>query len=264
MNLTDSLRGLLRRWYIVLPGIIAAVAVVFGLWTVVKPGYERSATQLLLPGKGALPTETSNPYLYIGGLSQAADVLVLTLNSGQILNGILEDYPGTDITISRDPSTAGPVVLMSVTATTDAAAAAVVDSLVDETTRSLERLQSEQNIPVDERITTATLAVDDKSTLQQRTRLVTSVGGGIAVLLFSLVLASLVDGLARRVNRAGRRGRKNRKDEGRDSEETSSSSEPAPAADDADDLTDAAEPKSAIPEAEHLLTRRGSAHRTGR
>ena len=62
MNISESLRGLLRRWYITFPGLILAVAVGLGAWLFLPVTYERSATQLLLPGAGNVPTK-ANPLL---------------------------------------------------------------------------------------------------------------------------------------------------------------------------------------------------------
>ena len=63
-----------RRWYITLPGLLLAGLLAFGAWYVVPPSYQRSASEFLVPGTGSLP-ENANPFLYLSGLSQVADVL---------------------------------------------------------------------------------------------------------------------------------------------------------------------------------------------
>ena len=93
MNFALTLSGLWRRWYIVFPGLIVAAAVAVGAWSVIPPGYERSATQLLIPGADSLP-EGANPYLFLGGLSPAADVLVRAIGAENVLNDVVEDHPG--------------------------------------------------------------------------------------------------------------------------------------------------------------------------
>ena len=47
MTLVGTLRGLLRRWYVVVPGLVLAVAAAVGCYLTVAPQYERTATQLL-------------------------------------------------------------------------------------------------------------------------------------------------------------------------------------------------------------------------
>lgn len=200
MNLAETLRGLLRRWYIVVPGLIAAIAVAFGAWTVVKPGYERTATQLLIPGQLSLP-ENANPFLFLGGLSNAADVLVRAVGSETVINDILEDEQGVEVEVSRDGSTSGPVILITVTARSDEQAASVLATLVERTGVELEVLQDAERIPAGNRITVMPITIDDTSTLQQRDRLVATVGAGILVAIIAVVAASLVDGLARQKRR---------------------------------------------------------------
>lgn len=200
MNLAETLRGLLRRWYIVVPGLIAAIVVAVGAWTVVKPGYERTATQLLIPGQLSLP-ENANPFLFLGGLSNAADVLVRAVGSERVINDILEDEQGVEVEVTRDGSTSGPVILITVTAPSDEQAASVVATLVERTGTELEVLQDAERIPAGNRITVMPITIDDTSTLQQRDRLVATVGTGILIAVITVIAASLVDGLARQKRR---------------------------------------------------------------
>lgn len=200
MNLAETLRGLLRRWYIVVPGLIAAVAVAIGAWTMVKPAYERTATQLLIPGQLSLP-ENANPFLFLGGLSNAADVLVRAVGSESVANDILANERGVEVEVSRDGSTSGPVILITVTAPSDAQAASVLAAMVERTGAELTALQDAERIPGGNRITVMPITIDDSSTLQQRDRLVAAVGAGILVAAVAIVVASLVDGLARQKRR---------------------------------------------------------------
>ena len=85
MNVVDTLRGLLRRWYVVVAGLILAILAGAGTYSVVEPGYERTSTQLLVPGEGLVPPGVTNPYLYLGGLTQAADLVVRVMKSSEVL-----------------------------------------------------------------------------------------------------------------------------------------------------------------------------------
>lgn len=207
MNLIDTLRGLLRRWYILVAGLVLAVAVAFGSWTVVTPGYERTATQLLLPGRGTLPGSSPNPYLFLGGLTYAADVLVRAVGSENLVNEVTERYPGTDVTVTRDPTTAGPVILITVTAKSDADAKEVLAMLVDRTANTLEQIQIEENVAPRNQMTVTSVTVDEQSTIRQRTRLVVTVGAAGGIIVLSILVASLVDGLIRSSTRGRRGGR---------------------------------------------------------
>ena len=73
-----------------------------------------------------------------------------------------------------------------------------LDVLIEQSTETLERLQTEQNVRPVDRITLTTLTASTEGALQQRTRIVISAAAGLAVGVLTLAVASLVDGLARR------------------------------------------------------------------
>lgn len=241
MNIADTLRGLLRRWYIVVPGILLAVAGAVGAYTVIQPGYERTATQLLMPGEGTVPPGVTNPYLYLGGLTQASDIVVRVMQSEEVAGKVVADYPGTEVLVQRDPTVSGPVIQIVVTAQTDEAAADALAVLVEQSGVVLERLQDDQSVTRDDRMSISTLTHDMSSTLQQKTRLIMSAGAGAGLIALTLVVASLVDGLSRRPHRAGRRGK------------TAAVPAPAPSSDDVDpDTLDAAHEDLVAPPAEPI------------
>jgi hypothetical protein len=205
MNTADTLRGLVRRWYIVVPGILLAVAAAVGAFAVVHPGYQRTASQVLLPGEGTVPPGATNPFLFLGGLTQAADLVVQVMKSDQGLAAVSAEYPGTTVVVQRDPTTSGPVIQIVVTAKSDAAAAGALSALVEKSDEVLTRLQTEQHVDAKDRMTISTLTQDTSSTLQQKTRILMTAGAGLTVLILTLVVASLVDGLSRRHRRSRKR-----------------------------------------------------------
>jgi hypothetical protein len=202
MNLFSTFRGLVRRWYITIPGLILAVVAAVGVWQMTPPDYQRSASQLLLPGTGVLPDGSTNRFLFMGGLAPVADVLARAMTSDEGLREIYENYPGTEVEIARDPSTSGPVVRILVTAQDDEQVGVILDELVALSATTLDRLQTEESIPSGDRVTVRTISIDEQSTVRERDRVVMSAAAGLGVLLLTVVLASLVDGLA---SRAGRR-----------------------------------------------------------
>lgn len=206
MNIADTLWGFVRRWYVVVPGFILAVAVGLGAYAVVQPGYERTSTQLLIPGEGTIPPGTTNPYLFLGGLLQASDIVVRVMQSDEVLGPAVADHPGTEVVVRRDPTVSGPVIQIVVTASSDEAADEVLSTLVDQTSVVVERLQEQQNVSPDDRMSVSLLTQDTQSVLQQKTRLLLSAGAALGLVVLTLVVASFVDGLARRARRGGRRG----------------------------------------------------------
>ncbi len=202
MKLADILSGLRRRWYIVVPGLILALVGAVGTWTVAGDEYERTATLVLLPGESSIP-EGGNPYLYIGGLGQAADVVVRALGSPNALTPLLEEHPGTEVTVARDPTTSGPVFVITVLAPTDHAATDVLQRLVADTSTVLDDLQDEQGITERNRITVMPIFVEDESRVQRRNRVMVTAFIGVGAVTLVLVGAALADGIL--LSRARRR-----------------------------------------------------------
>jgi capsular polysaccharide biosynthesis protein len=237
VNFIETLRGLWRRWYIVIPGLLLAVAVAFTAWFVVKPGYERTASQLLLPGSQSIPVD-SNPFLYLGGLSNAADVIVRAVGSANVLSEVADTYPGAEVEVTRDVSTSGPVILIKVTGSSDAEAEAVLSLLVDRTAEVLAALQDEEQIAANDRITVVQISSDDHSLLQQKNRLLAVGVGGVAVAALVLVTAGLVDGLMlQRRRRPKGGGDAIDADEDADEDEDRNTDAAPPSWPDADDAT---------------------------
>lgn len=200
MNLADVLRGLWRRWYVVVPGVILAVAAGIGAWQLVPPSYERTGTQLLLPGSASIP-QSGNPYLYLGGLSQASDVLVTAMSSESGIDALLKGHPGAKVVIARAPSTPGPQILITVTARTDSESGVILNAAIARTVIQLDNLQNIDGITSGNRIAITSITVDDHSTLIQKNRILGVIGASVAVLLVTLLTAALIDGLSTRKRR---------------------------------------------------------------
>jgi hypothetical protein len=98
------------------------------------------------------------------------------------------------------------VIQIVVTATSDAAAAGSLAALVEESGVVLDRLQAEQDVTPDDLMSITTVTQDESSVLQQKTRMVTSAGAALGLVIVTLLVASLVDGLSRRARRSGRQG----------------------------------------------------------
>jgi hypothetical protein len=195
VSLLETLRALWRRWYITVPGLILACAAAFGVWYTVPPSYERSATQLLLPGKHDMPVG-SNPLLYLGGLSSSADVLARAVGADNVLKEVTKGHPGTEVVIQRDGSSSTPFLVVTVTAQSDADAREVLSNMVSRSASVLAGLQQSQHIPTSSRITLEPITVATTSTLQQRTRIIATAAAGVVVAVLALFLAALTEGLA--------------------------------------------------------------------
>lgn len=251
MNIAETLRGLLRRWYIVIPGLLLAGAAAAAVWLHVPPTYQRVASQLLIPAEATLPevevkveggepgeTETlaPNPLLYLGGLNTAADVLVSAVRGAPSVAAAVKAREGTEVTVQRDPLSSGPMVLITVTAPSDEEAAELIDVMLLASERVLDELQTAQDVEEESRVRISPVAVDTESTLGNRERTMTAGAAGAAVALLSVLLAAAVDGLAR--HRRRRRGVRARRAATRPLRKRETAVEQAPDAADLDEAPD--------------------------
>ncbi|GAA5201497.1 hypothetical protein [Microbacterium jejuense] len=201
MKLADAWRMLLRRWYIVVPGLLLAAACGVAAWMAVEPEYERQGVQIVLPGMGSLPEDATNPYLYLSGLALPADIVVQAVMGENVLNEVLEDFPGAQVDVTRS-GTSAPIITITVTAESDADAEKLLAIMMDRTTSTLESMQQEESIADSSRMSISTLAVDTQSRQIQRTRLLIAGGAALLVAAITLFVTALVDGLAKRRRRS--------------------------------------------------------------
>ena len=195
MNFTDTLSGLWRRWYVILPGILIAASLAVSAWFIVPPGYERSSTQLLIPGAQSMP-EGANPYLFLGGLAPAADVIVRAVGSENLINEVIAEHPGVEVEVTRDTSAGGPVILTVVTAASDAAAEEVLGLLGERTAAVVDEIQETEGIAAENRMTVLPITIDSQSVLKERNRFLAVGAAGLIGLALTLLISALVDGFS--------------------------------------------------------------------
>lgn len=203
MTVIQTLRGLLRHWYILVVGLLVAVIAAAGAWRAVPATYTRSSTQILLPGSGMIPSG-SNPYMFVGGLAPAADIIVRGLASKNVIDQVVEGRPSTTVEVTRDPTTSGPVILITVESRSDRDAADALAALNQRTASLLDTLQAEENIPERQRISVVTVSVDRHGTIAQRERLMVTAAAGAAVVVLTVVAAAVVEGTGWRPRRRPR------------------------------------------------------------
>ncbi|MCL2514630.1 MAG: hypothetical protein FWD85_00075 [Microbacteriaceae bacterium] len=247
MNPSNLRRALLRRWYVAVPGLLASVALALAAHVYVQPTFTRTASVVLIPDQASIP-QGANPYLYVGGLTQAADILVRAAGAQAVTEPILDRYPRSSITIERDTTTAGPVIDITVEAASAADTGPLISQAVVSLDATLAKLQIEEHLSGDRMITASELSEDTKATPKTKSQLMATVGAGIAGLAITLALASFLDGvLLARPRRGGRRPARSRK-----REEARAGSAPAERAAGDDD----AEPEVAGQAASRLPDRR--------
>ncbi|QDP94595.1 hypothetical protein FOE78_00505 [Microlunatus elymi] len=228
MRLVDTLRSLARRWYILLAGILVTGAIAYGAFTSITPTYQAQGRVLLMP-----PTLTvgpkGNPYLFLGGMSQAVDVLIGKASAETIVESITTAHPGTTYTLVADPTTSAPVVLITATSHDPDSAMAVMKQAVGTVDTTLTRMQDAEHLGDKLRIRAETLDLDSEPTPQTKTQLAATIVAAGAGLVGTVVLTGFIDGwlVQRRLRRQGTQPESDRNGGPEESPESSAPSDVA-------------------------------------
>jgi hypothetical protein len=193
MRLVDTLHSLQRRWYILLAGLIATLAVAYGAFTTIAPSYQAEGRVLLMPPPASVGAK-GNPFLFLGGMGQALDVLVERAGAENVVKPINDAHPGTGYTVTVDYSTSAPVVLITATGKDPAATMAVMKAALQTVPDTLQAMQDQADLRDPLRIQTTTLVVDrapTKNVKNQLTITIIAVGAGA---VGTVVLTGFIDG----------------------------------------------------------------------
>lgn len=199
-------QGLLRRWYCVLAGVL--MTAVAGLLTmvVVPSTYQATSTAVLLP-PASLVGADGNPYLYMGGLDQVLTVLTVRLNSTEVTEPTLQGLDKASFTVEKDPTTPGPIMLITATGDSQQNAMRLMEKVVQIVPDNLVLMQDQLRIPAFSRVEVMTVVQDESAELllKDQLRLLLAV---VAVGLALTVLATAVldRGLTNRKSRKERAG----------------------------------------------------------
>lgn len=194
MSVRDLLISLLRRWYLVLAGVAATAGLAVAVLLNGPVSYEMRSTVLLLPPDSSVGSR-GNPYLYLGGLAQAVEVLAARMNTTQIRGPIEQAHPQAEFDVGQDQQATGPILALAVTSTDEQDAQQVTAKLLASVPETLLSMQEQLDVPGSSRISSLILTPDAEVELVTKTRdraVLTVAGAGIALTVLG---AGLVDGL---------------------------------------------------------------------
>lgn len=201
MYVRDVVAGLRRRWYIVVTGLLLTGGLCALAFEYVPISFIARGSMILLPPETV--TDGENPYLYLGGLAPALDVLTRRVDADKIRLPIEDAFPEAEFTVFADRSSSGPIIAIEITAPTAREAFAVTDAVRAVIPVALEQMQTELDVPTGSRIALSPVSVDEEATRDTSTRTqALAVLGGLG-LGATVLLTGLVDGLllARRSRR---------------------------------------------------------------
>lgn len=198
MYLLELVGGLRRRWWIAVIGLVVTALLSFTAFTLVPAQQQVRASLMLLPTAKAA-TEAGNPYLVLGGLEPAADMVAAAMNSGPVHESLAPESGVATFDVARDTSTSGPMLLVEVTDTSSQGAMALLDAVIKTMPDVLNRLQAQVAVrPSSNLLSIIEVTRDTKpepSLKKQLRATLATAAGGLALTLFG---TNALDGVLRR------------------------------------------------------------------
>ena len=192
MLLHDLGRGLLRRWYFVVIGVLLTACGALLLSSVVPPTHRATARVVLIP-PSSLVSADGNPYLFLGGLEQALGVLTVKLSSDAASEPILQEHPDGSYTAVKDNMSPGPIMLITAESESPEGTMQILDAVLKIVPENLENMQDQLNIPDPSRITALTIVREDATTKVRQSQLRAVLAGVALGLSLTMLLTGLLD-----------------------------------------------------------------------
>lgn len=196
-----------RRWLLVLVGFLMTVGLSGAAYMFFKPTYEVTGTVLLLPPPSAAANGSVNPYLQLGGLRQAVDLVGVALSDQATQLELKAISKDVDFTVQADVRTSSPLLVIDVKDSSPETALRIRDLLVTRVPLRLEAMQQALGVNPKDRVTTSVLTLDVQAEEVGKNRLRAAVVAGAGGLVLTLVAATLWDARRLRQPRRRRAGR---------------------------------------------------------
>lgn len=200
MLLGEIPKVLLRRWYVVVLGLLATVGLAFAALSAVPPAYALKSEVLLLPPSSAVPAG-SNPYLFLGGLQSIGSIASKVMTDDRAQRSVKAQFGEVDFGVALDPTAAAPMILIEVSSSSPKTSQAAERFLSDRLPGVLLQLQEDANVPSKSLITTSSVIAADIPQIGRKSQIRAIVVAAAAGLLVTILTAAAVDALALRRRR---------------------------------------------------------------
>lgn len=193
MRVAETLKSIGRRWYIVVVGLLLTAGLAWTVNTQVPTSYDSKGSILIMPPEFTVGKD-GNPYLFLGGMNQAVDVLVRRASAMEVTAPLLAQHPGASYTIAADGTTSSPILVVTATAPTPDGSLQTLDAALKSVDAMLSTMQDESSVKDINRVHGQELVVDETATPKTKTKLqlmLMAVGVG---LIGTVWLAGLMDG----------------------------------------------------------------------
>lgn len=197
MRISETIASLWRRWYVLVAGLLVTGGLGWAVFNYVPTPYESTGSQLLMP-PAATVGEGGNPYLFLGGMNEALDVLIRRSNSEESRDPVLKQFPGVDYTVSRDYQTPSPILIIDVSASSESDALQSLKAAMSTVDQNLVAMQEEVDVPGSMIISTRDLVVPDSAIVDSKMAMQTSVLAVGVGLVGTIMVTGFLDGVLTR------------------------------------------------------------------
>lgn len=163
MVVTDFLRAIGRRWYVLIVGLIATAWLGYVAVDMTPPEYTARGLVLLLPSQDVVG-QGGNPFLAMGDLGLPASILAAYFQSSSVQAEVAEVSPDAKYSVAIEASTRGPLMSIDVTDMSADGALTTLDYLAAAIPSNLARLQQEVGAPSESTVTSMPLTMDSEAT----------------------------------------------------------------------------------------------------
>jgi uncharacterized protein involved in exopolysaccharide biosynthesis len=210
MDFWDSVRILVRRWYVVVVVVVFTAVGAGALATRIPPSFRAQSQILLVPPVSASVPQNpnqpsansgsrSNPYLsFDQSLATTADVLAKVMMSRETVERLRQQGATADYDVGFGAQGPGPVLRVLVTGKTEQEALDTLDKVAGEISQELQRRQQQVNAPQE---TWIQVSVIQQAQQADRLwgRVIRAVAGVAAVgIMFAIICAFIVENIANR------------------------------------------------------------------
>lgn len=189
---------LLRRWPVVLVGILVSVGLSYTTLTLVGPQFTARCFVLFLPPASSIP-EGGNPLLDMGGMLASVDVTARTMTDATNREDLAKAGVSADYEIVTDQTSSGPVLLITTTAGAPADALESMHLITERVPTVLGGLEAELGVPAEARIDTRVISQDTEADISRTNQIRATVAVlGVGLALTLIITATLDSMLERR------------------------------------------------------------------
>ena len=207
MYLVDALTVLLRRWYVVLAGVLVLAGGAAAVMAYVPTTYQSSGQMVLLLPPAASGTEKPvNPYLNLQtGLTTAASLVSGAASTKDVEKEMKDAGFDAEYAVAVVPGT-GPLISVTAKDSDGAEATATRDEMMGWIDRELLRIQDEVGVPRAQYISATRSSVSRTAEALPGSKLRALAALGAVVGLLTLVLTFAIDRMLLRRKAAPCRG----------------------------------------------------------